>query len=124
MLECCLLCGIVGNKINFKFMEEKKKPKTAKQLERYFKGAANHWRIDILLLIAQKEGIAVEDVTQILNANFKTISEHIKRLVQAGLVNKKYQGRRVAHSLSPYGKRFYEFIMTFQHSCLATRDPA
>lgn len=97
-------------------MEEIKKQKTAKQLERYFKGAANHRRIDILLLIARREGVAVEDIAAVLDVNFKTISEHIKRLVQAGLVNKKYRGRRVEHTLSPYGKRFFDFIMTFQHS--------
>jgi DNA-binding MarR family transcriptional regulator len=97
-------------------MDEVKKQKTAKQLERYFKGVANHRRIDILLLIAQKEGIKVEDIANILDVNFKTISEHIRRLVQAGLVNKNYQGRQVAQTLSPYGKRFVDFIRIFQHS--------
>ncbi|UMX47872.1 MAG: winged helix-turn-helix domain-containing protein [Candidatus Nealsonbacteria bacterium DGGOD1a] len=97
-------------------MEEAEKQKTAKQLERYFKGVANHRRIDILLLIAKKEGIKVEDIANILDVNFKTISEHVRRLVQAGLVNKNYQGRQVAQTLSPYGKRFVEFIRTFQHS--------
>jgi len=28
-------------------------------------------------------------------------------------LNKKYQGREVAHSLSPYGKRFVDFTKTF-----------
>jgi len=95
---------------------KKNGPKSAKQLERYFKGVANHRRIDILFLVAQKNGIAVEDVAGILDVNFKTVSEHIKRLAQAGLVDKNYCGRRVQHSLSPYGKRFYDFIQTFQHS--------
>jgi len=97
-------------------MDGVKKQKTAKQLERYFKGAANHRRIDILLLTAQKKGIKVEDIADALDVNFKTISEHIRRLVQAGLVNKNYQGRQVAQALSPYGKRSVEFIRTFQHS--------
>jgi DNA-binding MarR family transcriptional regulator len=92
------------------------KNKTAKQIERYFKGAANHRRIDILLLVAKEDGIIVDDIAQRLNVNFKTISEHTRRLVQAGLLNKSYQGRAVAHSLSPYGQRFIEFIKTFQHS--------
>jgi hypothetical protein len=34
--------------------------KTPKQLERHFKGIANHWRIAILLLIDKKEGISVD----------------------------------------------------------------
>ena len=85
-------------------------------MERHIKGIANHHRIDILLLVAKAEGITVEDLAESLKANIKTISEHTRRLVQACLVNKNYRGRTVEHSLSPYGKQFIKFIMTFQHS--------
>ena len=91
----------------------KSKKKTPKQLERYFKGVANHRRIEILKLILKAEGITVDGICQNLNANFKTISEHIRRLVQAGLVNKKYRGRQVQHYLSPYGKKFLKFMDSF-----------
>jgi len=87
--------------------------KTSKQLERYFKGAANHRRLDILRLIAKNSGVTLESIAQMLDCNIKTISEHTRRLTQAGLLNKKYQGRQVAHFLSPYGKRFVEFAKTF-----------
>ncbi len=87
--------------------------KTPKQLERYFKGAANHRRLDILLLISKQDGVALEDIAEILNCNIKTISEHTRRLVQAGLLNKKYNGRFVKHSLSPYGKMFVGFLRKF-----------
>ena len=90
--------------------------KTAKQMERHIKGVANHRRIDILLLIERREGITVEEIAEELKCNFKTISEHIRRLAQAGLVNKKYRGRAVTHTLTPYGKSFSKFITTFQHS--------
>ncbi len=90
--------------------------KTAKQLERHFKGAANHHRIDILLLVSESPNITLDGIAEKLNRNFKTISEHTRRLVQAGLLNKKYQGRSVIHSLSPYGEKFLRFIKTFQHS--------
>ena len=30
---------------------------------------------------------------------------------QAGLINKEYKGRKVEHKVSPYGKRFYNFII-------------
>ncbi len=101
-------------------MENKKnKKKTAKQMERHFKGVANHQRIDILLLVAVASGLTVDQITRNLNRNFKTVSEHTRRLVQAGLLNKEYRGRTVAHFLSPYGKEFVRFIrafQTFQHS--------
>ena len=87
--------------------------KTAKQLERHFKGAANHYRIDILRLVSKSEGITVENIAEYLDANMKTISQHTCTLVRAGLLNKKYRGRTVEHALSPYGKRFVDFISTF-----------
>ena len=87
--------------------------KTSKQLERYFKGTANHRRIDILLLVSGNPGITVEEISERLDTNFKTISEHTRRLVQAGLLNKKHLGRSVAHLLSPFGERFVIFLKTF-----------
>ena len=92
----------------------KRKRKTAKQLERYFKGVANHRRIEILRLVAEVEGITVDGICQKLNRNFKTISEHTRRLVQAGLINKRYRGRQVEHFLSPYGRKFLKFIDSFK----------
>ena len=87
--------------------------KTPKQLERHFKGAANHRRIAIMIVVEKNEGIAVEELAGVLGANIKTISQHTRSLVQAGLLNNKYRGRQVAHSLSPYGKSFLRFMKTF-----------
>ncbi len=82
-------------------------------MERHLKGLANHRRIDILFLVAESDGITLEEIAGRLQANFKTISEHTRRLVQAGLLDKRYRGRAVAHSLSPYGQKFLKFIKTF-----------
>ena len=90
--------------------------KTPKQLERYFKGAANHWRIAIITVVKKNQGITVEGIADELDGNFKTISHHTNHLVKAGLLNKKYQGRQVTHALSPYGESFFKFMKTFQHS--------
>lgn len=87
--------------------------KTAKQLERHFKGTSNHRRIDILFIISENAGISLDGITQKLKCNFKTISAHTSRLVQAGLVNKKYVGSMVVHTLSPYGKKFVKFLKSF-----------
>ena len=90
------------------------KIKTAKQMERHLKGMANHYRIEILLLVAERNGITLEDIAETLSANEKTIGEHTRRLYQAGLLNKKYRGRFVEHTLSPYGKTFVRFLASFQ----------
>ena len=87
--------------------------KTSKQLERYFKGAANHRRISILWTVEKNSGITVEEISRALGTNFKTVSQHTRALVHAGLLNKNYRGREVMHSLSPYGKAFLTFMKTF-----------
>jgi predicted transcriptional regulator len=94
----------------------KKSDKTPKQMERHIKGIANHRRIEILFLIANQKGITLESISRGTGCNLKTIAQHTQKLVQAGLVEKKYQGRSVSHSLSPYGKKFYNFLKTFSHS--------
>jgi DNA-binding transcriptional ArsR family regulator len=87
--------------------------KSAKQLERYFKGAADHHRIEILRLINKCDGLTLENISERLNVLDKTISAHTSKLVQAGLLNKKYRGRQVLHSLSSYGEKFIKFMETF-----------
>ncbi len=88
--------------------------KNSKQIEKHIKGVANHRRIDILLLISKSQGITLDDIAKILNCNFKTISGHTLKLVNAGLVDKNYNGRTILHSLSPYGKIFVKFIENFK----------
>ncbi len=90
------------------------KNKTAKQMERHLKGMSNHYRIEILMLIGERQGITLEDIVDILEANEKTLGEHTRRLYQAGLINKNYRGKFVEHTLSPYGKIFVRFLKSFQ----------
>ena len=83
-------------------------------MERHLKGMANHYRIEILLLIATEDGVTLDGIIQGLDANPKTIGEHTRRLHIAGLVNKKYKGKFVEHTLSPYGKKFVDFLQSFR----------
>ena len=92
------------------------KIKTARQMERHLKGMSNHYRIQILFIIAERKEITLEDIVETLEANEKTIGEHTRRLYQAGLINKKYRGKFVEHTLSPYGKTFVSFLKLFQHT--------
>lgn len=83
-------------------------------MERHLKGMANHYRIEILLYIADNDGATLDDIVTALGANEKTLGEHARRLTVAGLVNKKYRGKFVEHTLSPYGKTFVSFLKSFQ----------
>ena len=92
------------------------KLKTPKQMERHLKGISNHYRIQILLLIDKEKDITLDGIVQKLKANEKTIGEHTRRLSSAGLINKEYKRNFVLHTLSPYGKKFVDFLKSFQNS--------
>jgi predicted transcriptional regulator len=83
-------------------------------MERHLKGMANHYRIEILFLVNKRKGITLDTIVKSLNANEKTIGEHTRRLYLAGLINKKYRGNFVEHTLSPYGKKFVNFLKSFR----------
>ena len=90
--------------------------KTPEQLERNFKGVANRRRIEVLLLVSRADKISLNEIAKQLKCNFKTLSEHTKKLVRAGLLNKNRAGDgSVKHSLSPYGKKFIKFMESFNN---------
>ena len=72
--------------------------------------------MEVLRLVAEGDGITLEDIAKTLEANEKTIGKHPRRLYQAGLINKKYRGMFVEHTLSPYGKIFVRFLKSFQQT--------
>lgn len=78
------------------------------------KGMSNHYRIEILLYIADNDGATLDNIVSAIGANEKTLGEHTRRLAVAGLVNKKYRGKFVEHTLSPYGKSFVKFLQSFR----------
>ena len=84
--------------------------KNFKNLEKIMKGAANHWRLKILFLLDEEPGLSLFDIADKLNGNFKTISEHTRKLVQSDLIQKKYQFKTVLHSVSPLGRRILHFV--------------
>lgn len=94
---------------------ELQKTKTPKQMERHLKGVANHYRIQILLLLDEDKKQTLLGIIKALKANKKTLGEHTRRLFIAGLINKRYRGKYVEHTLSPYGKTFVRFLKAFQH---------
>jgi len=85
-------------------------------MERHLKGIANHYRIEVLLLIAEYNGVTLTEIIKGVNANARTIGEHTRRLCLAGLVDKKYRGKFVEHKLSPYGRTFVKFLESFRRT--------
>lgn len=85
-----------------------------KQLERIVRGFSNHRRIEILTLLAQVPELSVQEVSERLKVNFKTVSEHIRRLAVAGMVLKRNEGAAVRHALSSRGRSILKFLRTLE----------
>ena len=81
-----------------------------KRLERTVKGFANHRRIEILELLAARPELCVGDICQHLEIEMKTASEHLRRLVIAGLVVKRYDSRKVRHALTDRSRDILKFL--------------
>ena len=86
------------------------KKKNYRRLERIVKGFANHRRIQILELLQKEPELSVFEISDKLNINFKTASEHIRRLDIAGLVMKRSQGLCVRHKLTNRATSILKFL--------------
>ena len=83
-------------------------------MERVVKGYANHRRIQILELLRNEPELSLDEVSRRLNINFKTGSEHIRRLAIAGLVVKRSDGHNVRHKVTNRGQQVLKFLRTLE----------
>ena len=81
-----------------------------RQIERIVKGFANHRRVQIVTLLDETPELSVAEIATKLKINFKTASEHIRRLAIAGLVLKRNRGVNVLHKLSAQGESILKFL--------------
>ena len=89
---------------------EKQNNKTYYDLERIVKGVANHRRIEILEILVKKSEMSVAEVADKLKLNFKTASEHIRRLTISGLLMKRSDGHNIRHKLTKRGELILKFL--------------
>jgi len=85
-----------------------------RKLERIAKGFANHRRIQILELLEKEPELSVIEIADKLSINFKTASEHIRRLAIAGLVLKRSAGNNVRHKLTERSQTILKFLRTLE----------
>jgi len=84
------------------------------KLEKITKGFSNHRRIEIMSLLKDKSELSVFDIAGELKINFKTASEHLRRLTIAGLIMKRHDGSSVRHKLTEQGKAILMFLRTLE----------
>lgn len=89
---------------------EKDVPKTYRDLERIVKGFSNHRRIEILELLKKHPELSLMEISTKLKINFKTASEHVRRLAISGLVYKRNRGNNVLHKLTNRSESILKFL--------------
>ena len=85
-----------------------------KKIEKIVKGFANHRRIQTLELLEKIPDLSVDEISQNLNVGFFTISDHVRKLADAGLVEKNHKGRFVINSITKRGKYILSFCKMFK----------
>jgi DNA-binding transcriptional ArsR family regulator len=85
-----------------------------RKLERIVRGFSNHRRIEILNLLKKTPELSVVEISKEVKINFKTASEHIRRLAIAGLVIKRSEGNSVRHKLTDRGVSILKFLRTLE----------
>lgn len=85
-----------------------------RKLEKTVRGFSNHRRIQILELLFENPDLSVLEISSKLKIEYKTASEHIRRLSIPGLVVKKNQGSNVRHKLTPLGDSILKFLRTIE----------
>ena len=78
------------------------------------KGCANHWRIQILLLLQREPELTLDQTATALSIDFRVASEHIRRLGTGGLERKRYVGRHVHHALTSRAHNVLTFLGTLK----------
>ena len=81
-----------------------------RKTERIIKGVANHRRLEIVNLLMKKPELSVEEIADDLKINFKTASEHIRRLAISGMVLKRHEGNFVRHKLTNRAISILKFL--------------
>jgi len=86
------------------------KRKNILELEKTLKATANHYRVKIMLILLKNPGLTLDQITELLGGNIKTISGHTRRLSTANLIFKKYDNTSVHHFLTQEGKEIVTFF--------------
>ena len=85
-----------------------------RKLERVVKGFSNHRRIQIMDLLKRAPELSVDEIATELKINFKTASDHIRRLAIAGLVLKRSEGSAVRQKLTSAAESILKFLRTLE----------
>ena len=79
-------------------------------MQKITRGYSNFRRIRILDELEKQPNLSVNDIAECIDTNYKTTSDHVRKLVSAGLVDESYKGQFNVHSLSQRGNYVLMFL--------------
>lgn len=90
------------------------------QLARYAKALGHPARVAILRTLAQRGECVCGEIVEVLPLAQATVSQHLKVLKDAGLIQGEIDGPRVCYCVDPRTvKRFQELLDTLTGACCA-----
>ena len=95
-------------------MEKEGKKKNYRTLERLVRGFANHRRIQLMELLKKTPEMSVDEIAELLDINYKTVADHLRRLAIAGLVLKKSDSVSIRHKLTNRAEYVLKFLRTLE----------
>ena len=88
--------------------------KRYREVEKILKGVASHRRVQIIDLLEKQAELSVLEIAENLGIDFRTTSEHLRKLLIAGLVMKRHDGAAVRHALTNRGKEILKFCRALE----------
>ena len=86
-----------------------------KELTKLFKALANERRLGILHLLARERKGTVSDISRNLGLSIRSISKHLLKLEDAGLVMRKQTSRWVYYSLNNNPREEVKYLLKILH---------
>ena len=82
-----------------------------KELTKFFKALANERRLKILYLLTKKGKGTVSSISRNLDLSIRSISKHLLKLEDAGLVVRKQTSKWVYYSLNDNPKEDVKYLL-------------
>ena len=86
----------------------------AKELERIIKGVSHHRRMEILFSLFEKPNLTLTALSEKVDSDIRNTSQHVFKMVGAGLVRKRVYGYTTEHSLTSLGKKVASTLRHFK----------
>ncbi|MHB1156501.1 MAG: ArsR/SmtB family transcription factor [Phycisphaerales bacterium] len=83
-----------------------------RQAARVGRGVANHRRVQLLRLLDAKPGLPVGQIARQLKLRQPTATEHVKKMIEGGLVISRRQGASAKIELTDRGRAVLKFLDT------------